>query len=72
MRQVLEDAGFTVESLGFAWKHVNLEMLCAHAAIHRHVLFGSVLRTLGRVTPGPLARVTIPFNIGEFFVIARR
>ena len=72
LRRCLEAAGFRIERLGFAWKWVNLDMLVRHATIHRHVVGGAVLRALGRVVPGPLLRVGIPFNIGEFYAIARR
>ena len=37
-----------------------------------HVWFGGVLRLMGRVLPRPLLSRMIPFNIGEFYVVARR
>ena len=72
LRAALEAAGFHIERIAFAWKRINLDMLVRHAAIHRHVMFGRSLRLLGRVAPGALLRPTFPFNIGEFYVIARR
>lgn len=72
LRRCLEQAGFRVEKVGFAWKWVNLDMLVRHATIHRHVVGGALLRLLGHAMPGPLLRVGIPFNIGEFYAVARR
>lgn len=71
LRRCLERAGFRVERIGFAWKWVNVDMLVRHATIHRHVVGGALLRLLGRMLPGPLLRMGIPFNIGEFYAIAR-
>ena len=72
LRRCLETAGFQVARMGFAWKRINLDMLARHATIHPHVVGGALLRTFRRVLPGPLLRLDIPFNIGEFYVIARR
>jgi SAM-dependent methyltransferase len=72
LRGCLQRAGFRVERIGFAWKWVNLDMLVRHATIHRHVVGGTLLRLLGRILPGLLLRMGIPFNIGEFYVMARR
>lgn len=72
MRRLLEQQGFQVLAGGFAWKRVNLDMLVRHAHLHPHILFGSVLRGVGRVLPRTLLRTCLPFNIGEFYVIARR
>jgi SAM-dependent methyltransferase len=72
MRQCLEEHGFAVERLAFAWKRINLDMLVRHATIHPHVLGGALLRLGGRILPGPLLRLGIPFNIGEFYALARK
>ncbi len=72
LRTCLAAAGFDVIRTAFAWKRVSLDMLVRHATLHPHVAFGSVLRLAGRVVPGPIQRAMIPFNIGEFYMIARR
>jgi len=72
LQALLERHGFRAERLGYAWKRVNLEMLVRHATLHPHVLFGGVLRLAGRVLPERLRERMIRFNIGEFYVIARR
>ncbi len=72
LRGCLEMAGFQVERMGFAWKRINLDMLVRHATIHPHVAGSAALRVLGRLLPGPLLRLGIPFNSGEFYVVARR
>jgi SAM-dependent methyltransferase len=72
IRRLLKSHGFQVERIGFAWKRINLDMLVRHAAIHRHVAFGRILRLLGRALPRPFLRARFPFNIGEFYVLARR
>lgn len=72
MRIALRAAGFDLLRSGFAWKRINLDMLVRHSTIHRHVSFGGVFRLLGRVLPGFLLRRMIPFNIGEFYVVAHR
>jgi SAM-dependent methyltransferase len=72
LRQALESAGFSVECAGFAWKRVNLDMLVRHATIHSHIMFGGALRMAGRVLPAALLRAMLPFNIGEFYMLARR
>lgn len=72
MRIALQETGFRVERIGFAWKRMNLEVMVRHATIHRHVALGRLLRLLGRVLPMFILRRTVPFNIGEFYVVARR
>jgi len=72
LRRILEAAGFRVERQGFAWKRVNLDMLVHHAEIHPHVLSGSVIKMAGRIAPRFLRGAMVPFNIGEFYVAARR
>ena len=72
MRIALRAAGFDLLQGGFAWKRINLDMLVRHSTLHPHVLFGGVFRLLGRVLPGFLLRWMIPFNIGEFYVVARK
>ena len=72
MRTALQEAGFDIEQLRFAWKYVNLNMLVRHATIHPHVSFGWMLRCIGRATPVALLHRPILFNIGEFYVVARR
>jgi len=72
MRIALERAGFGVERTGFALKRVNLDMMVRHVNIHKHLFFGGPLRMLGRVLPGFLLQRMFPFNIGEFYMIARR
>ena len=72
MRTALQEAGFDIEQLRFAWKYVNLNMLVRHATIHPHVSFGWMLRCIGRATPVALLHKPILFNIGEFYVVARR
>jgi 2-polyprenyl-3-methyl-5-hydroxy-6-metoxy-1,4-benzoquinol methylase len=72
MQIALRAAGFRIERCGFAWKRVNLDMLVRHATLHPHVSFGGVLRLAARVLPPFVLRRMIPFNIGEFYVIARR
>jgi SAM-dependent methyltransferase len=72
LAQALEQVGLTVERVAFAWKRVNLNMLVRHATIHRHVRFGALLRVLGHLVPRPLQNLTFPFNMGEFYIIARR
>jgi SAM-dependent methyltransferase len=65
-------AGLHVARIGFAWKEVNLDMLVRHATLHRHIRFGSLVRLLGRLTPARLQRLRFPFNVGEFYILARR
>jgi len=72
MRTALEAAGFRVERMGFAWKRVSLDMMVRHASIHRRVALGGTVRLLGRLLPAVVRRRMIPFNVGEFFVVARR
>jgi SAM-dependent methyltransferase len=72
LRRLLAATGFDVFDVGFAWKKVNLEMVVRHAELHREVAGGGVLRLLGRVLPNWLRKALIRFNLGEFYVIARR
>lgn len=72
LRQVLHATGFQVLEVGFAWKRVNVEMLLRHAALHPEVVGSGLLRRLSAVLPDPLRRWTVPFNLGEFYAIARR
>jgi SAM-dependent methyltransferase len=72
LRQVLEATGFQVLEEGFAWKRVNLEMLLRHAALHPEVAGSGLLRRISGVLPRSLRRFTMPFNVGEFYAIARR
>lgn len=69
---VLTAAGFKIERMGFAWKRVSLGMLVRHAVLHPHVPLGFLLRAAGRILPGVVQRAAFPFNVGEFYMIARR
>lgn len=72
LRHLLDSVGFRVERTRFAWKRVNLEMLVRHAQLHPHVIGGTALRAAGRLAPKSLQRMGMPFNIGEFYLVARR
>ena len=72
LRTLLSTAGFEVLGSGFAWKRVNLDMLVRHARLHPQVTGGGVLRLLGRMLPAAPQRALLPFNIGEFWMLARR
>jgi SAM-dependent methyltransferase len=72
LARLLMRFGLVIERVGFAWKRVNLNMLVRHATIHPHVAFGGIVRLLGKVMPGFLQTAMIPFNIGEFYIIARK
>jgi 2-polyprenyl-3-methyl-5-hydroxy-6-metoxy-1,4-benzoquinol methylase len=72
MRFALQSAGFQVLRIRFALKRINLNMMVRHATIHKHLSFGRIVRTLGRILPGFLLNQMIPLNIGEFYVIAHR
>ncbi len=72
LRLTLARAGFELVRCGFAWKRVNLDVLVRHATLHPHVTGAALLRLLGRITPAPLLRTMLPFNLGEFYVLARR
>ncbi len=69
---VLNRNGFSIEQVGFAWKWINLEMAIRHATVHEHVQGAWLFRQLGRLVPKRFAQAVIPFNFGEFFVLARR
>jgi len=72
LADALRRAGLEVLRIGFAMKRVNLNMLIRHATIHPHIRFGAAVRLLGKIIPRPLQDRAIPFNIGEFYLIARR
>jgi SAM-dependent methyltransferase len=72
MRRALTEAGFEILRVGFAWKRVNLDMLIRHVRVHGQVFGGRALRLLAGVLPEFLTSALLPFNIGEFYAIARR
>jgi len=72
MRRALARAGFEFVRCGFAWKRVNLDVLVRHATLHPHVTGGALLRLVGKLAPRPLLQAMLPFNIGEFYMLARR
>ena len=72
LRRVLVAAGFEVVQMGFAWKRVNLNILIRHAHLHPNVVGGRMLRSVGALLPSWLADRPVPFNVGEFYAIARR
>jgi hypothetical protein len=72
LRTLLSVAGFEVLGSGFAWKRVNLDMLVRHAHLHPGVMGGRMLRLLGRIVPRGPQRAMLPFNVGEFWILARR
>jgi SAM-dependent methyltransferase len=72
LRALLEESGFAVERMVFAWKRVNLQMVVRHAQLHEHVAGRALLTALPRLLPAALLQAPIPFNLGEVYVLARR
>lgn len=69
---LLVEVGFEILDVAFAWKRVNLNMLVRHARLHPETVGAGLLARLGGLLPAALANAMLPFNIGEFYVIARR
>lgn len=72
LTRLLVDVGFNVREIGFALKRVNLRILVHHAELHPEVIGRGAVRLLGQVLPASILSAPVPFNIGEFYVIATR
>ena len=66
----LEKNNYKILENGFAWKFVSLEVIYRHAACHCEGVFTKMIKTF--MTPLKTSPLTIPFNIGECYVIAQK